>query len=496
MAVKAYDWIGFHADMRPDAVALVDDGRDLTITYGSLEDRTRRLAAWLFGAGVGPGDRVSILAENTTDVFELLFACAKLSAILVPINWRLAAPEVAFIVGDCRPRVFVYEDGFADVAAHVDAPVKLRLGDEFEAAKASTDPAGIGPVTATHDDPWAIMYTSGTTGNPKGAIVTHGMIFWNAINIGHAIGLTHRSTNLNVLPTFHTGGLNLYTTPCLHLGARSINLREFDPGRVLHYLTSGEVTHFFGVPAVYQFLAEHPEWAGAELTGVESWACGGAPMPVALLERYADRGIVIRQGMGMTETSPTVFLTDEEHAMSKAGSVGKPVLHTEIRLVSEDGVDVGVDEIGELWIKGPNVTPGYWERPEANESSFVDGWLKSGDAARRDADGYVYIVDRWKDMYISGGENVYPAEIEQVLFRHDGVLDVAVIGVPDDRWGEVGMAVVIPRVPEAFDADSLIAFCDGKLARYKIPKHVQTIDELPRNAAGKVLKRQLREELG
>jgi len=493
--VPAFDWIGHHADLSPAAVALVDDGRDLTLTYADLEDHSRRLAAWLADNGVGEGDRVALLAGNTTDVFEALFACAKLTAVLVPLNWRLAVPELKFIVDDCRPRVLIFEDTFAEAATRLDSAAKLQLGDDYAAAKDACDPGAVGPVSATHDDPWAIMYTSGTTGHPKGAIVTHGMVFWNAINIGHAVGLTARSTNLNVLPTFHTGGLNLYTTPCLHLGARSINMREFDPGRVLELLESGEVTHFFGVPAIYQFLAEHPGWEGADLNKVESWACGGAPMPVTLLERYADRGVVIRQGMGLTETSPTVFLTDEAHAISKVGSVGKPTLHTEIRVVDESGFDVPVDEVGELWVRGPNVTPGYWERPDANRESFTDGWLHTGDAARIDEDGYVFIVDRWKDMFISGGENVYPAEVEQVLFHHPNVLDVAVIGNPDDRWGEVGTAVVVPRVEASFDAEDLIAFCDGKLARYKIPKHVTVVEELPRNAAGKVLKRKLREEL-
>ena len=493
--VPAFDWIGHHADLSPNAIALVDDGRNLTLTYADLEDQSRRLAGWMAANGVGEGDRVAILAGNTTDVFEALFACAKLTAILVPLNWRLAVPELQFIVDDCRPQVLIYEDTYTDTSEALNAPVKLQLGDDYEGAKAAADPTTVGPVTATHDDAWAILYTSGTTGHPKGAICTHGMFFWNAVNIGHAVGLTAASTNLNVLPTFHSGGLNLYTTPCLHLGARSINLREFDPARVLELLASGEITHFFGVPAIYQFLAEHPGWADADLSRVQSWACGGAPMPIALLQRYADRGVVIRQGMGLTETSPTVFLTDEAHAIAKVGSVGKPALHTEIRIVDEDQNDVGVDEIGELWVRGPNVTPGYWERPDANEASFTDGWLHTGDAARIDADGYVYIVDRWKDMYISGGENVYPAEVEQVLFHHPNVMDVAIIGIADDRWGEVGMAVVVPRETAAFDGDELIAFCEGKLARYKIPKLVTTVAELPRNAAGKVLKRELRESL-
>jgi len=489
----AFDWIGHHADLTPDAVALIDDGRNLTLTYAALDERARRLASWLSGKGVGEGDRVAFLSGNTTDTFEALFACAKLTAILVPLNWRLAVPELQFIVSDCRPAVLIYEDGFADAATQLEVPTKLELGADYEAAKAASSPEAIGKVTATHDDPWAILYTSGTTGHPKGAICTHGMFFWNAINIGHAVGLTAQSTNLNVLPTFHAGGLNLYTTPCLHLGGRSVNLREFDSTVVLRWLVSGEITHFFGVPAIYQFLAEDPDWETADLSKVESWACGGAPMPVALLERYAARGVVIRQGMGLTETSPTVFLTDEAHAMSKAGSVGKPALHTEIRVVDENGADVMANAVGELWVRGPNVTPGYWERPEANESSFTDGWLHTGDAARIDEDGYVYIVDRWKDMYISGGENVYPAEVEQVLFHHPNVLDVAVIGVPDERWGEVGVAIVVPRDLDNFDPADLLTFCRDRLAGYKIPKQVRVTEVLPRNAAGKVLKRELRE---
>ncbi|MDF1595927.1 MAG: long-chain fatty acid--CoA ligase [Acidimicrobiia bacterium] len=496
MAVPAYDWIGFHAGIRPQAVALIDDYTGKRHTFAQLDDRVRSMAAWLAGKGVGEGDRVAFLSGNTIDIFEVLFACAHLKAIIVPLNWRLAVPELQFIIGDCRPQLLIYEDQFQEAVDQLVVPTHLRLGDDYEAALAGADPATAPPVTATHDDPLAIMYTSGTTGHPKGALITHRMFFYNAINIGDAVGLTYKSTNLNVLPTFHTGGLNLYTTPCLRLGGSSVNLREFDPERLLHWLTSGEITHFFGVPAVYQFLAEYEGWETADLSKVESWACGGSAMPVTLLERYAARGIHIRQGMGLTETSPTLFLTDEEHALSKAGSVGKPVLHTAIRVVDEEGTDVPTGDIGELWAKGPNVTPGYWERPEANRESFTDGWLHTGDAARIDEDGYVYIVDRWKDMYISGGENVYPAEVEQTLFRHDNVLDVAVIGVQDERWGESGLAVVVPRNPDAFDPADIIHFCDDKLARYKIPKRAVAVDELPRNAAGKVLKRQLRQELG
>ncbi len=493
--VQAFDWVKHHADVRPAKVALIDDGRDLTITYGDLDDRVSRLAAWLTGVGVERGDRVAFLSENTTDIFETLFACARIGAILAPLNWRLTVPELQFMIADATPRVLIYEKQFAKSAAQLDTPGTLCLGDDFETAKAESDPAAAPTMESTHDDILALLYTSGTTGHPKGAIETIGMFFWNAINIGSEVELTRSSTGLNVLPTFHTGGLNLYTTPLIHLGGTAVILREFDADVVLRWLSSGEITHFFAVPAVYQFLAEHPEWEAADLSAVRSWACGGSAMPVTLLERYGDRGVVIRQGMGLTETSPTLFLTDEEHALSKAGSVGKPALHTEVRIVDEHGVEVPGGEIGELWARGPNVTPGYWNRPEANEESFTDGWLHTGDAARLDRDGYVYIVDRWKDMYISGGENVYPAEVEQVLFRHPNVLDVAVLGVPDARWGEAGVAVIVARDPSTFDPDDILAFAAKQLARYKLPKRVTSVKELPRNAAGKVLKRQLRENL-
>ncbi len=493
-SVQAFDWIAHHGDARPDKVALIDDARALTLTYAELDDRVARLAAWLASRGVGKGDRVAFLSENTTDVFETLFACHRLGAILVPLNWRLALPELEFIVADCEPRVLIHEDQFSETASALRSEVVLSLGDNFEQAKADADPSAVPVVTATHDDPLAILYTSGTTGHPKGAIETNGMFFWNAINIGTEVELTRSSVGLNVLPTFHTGGLNLYTTPLLHLGGTAVNLRGFEAERILHWLTSGRITHFFAVPAVYQFLAEHPDWQDADLSRVLSWACGGSAMPVALLERYAERDILIRQGMGLTETSPTLFLTDEEHALEKAGSVGKTAIHTEIRIVDEAGDDVPTGEVGELWARGPNVTPGYWRRPDATKESFTDGWLHTGDAARMDEDGYVYIVDRWKDMYISGGENVYPAEVEQVYFHHPNVLDVTVIGVPDDKWGESGLAVVVPRDSETFDEAEFLSFADERLARFKIPKAVWIVDAIPRNAAGKVLKRELRRQ--
>jgi fatty-acyl-CoA synthase len=319
------------------------------------------------------------------------------------------------------------------------------------------------------------------------------MVLVNAINISLAIDLTARDTTLNLLPCFHTGGLNLYANPTFYAGGTALVQRTFDAAETLRLLAT-RATAFFGVPAVYLFLSQHPDFAQTRFERMRSWGCGGAPLPLSLLEAFAARGIRIRQGFGMTETGPTVFMVDEAHATAKAGSVGKPQLFVDVRIVDRDGQDVPTGALGELWIKGPGVTPGYWQRPEATAEALAGGWLRSGDVARRDADGYYYIVDRWKDMFISGGENVYPAEIENVLFDHPAVAEAAVIGVPDTRWGEVGRAVVAVKAGHTLTEADLLAFCSGKLARYKLPKSVVFVERLPRNAAGKVLKTDLREQ--
>ncbi len=512
MSIRASDWIAFHADRTPDKLAQIDQATGRRFTYADMHTRAGALAAHLRAHwNVRRGDRLAILAKNSTEYFDFQFACARLGAIMLPLNWRLAEGELRFILGDSGAIGLVYDAEFeARVRALIGASTlhTLRIdhgaGDHaglhnFEAAIASADAVLPPDARATHDDPLIIMYTAGTTGRPKGVLITHGMMLWNAVNITTPTGLNYESVFYGVLPTFHIGGLNLYANPLLHLGGTNVIARQFDAGLTLDTLTDPSlgVTHMFGVPSIYLFLSQHPAFDTADLSRVRSWGCGGAPMPIAVLEQYARRGIIIQLGFGMTETSPTVFLTDRRRALSKPASVGKPLQHTRVRVVRPDFSDTAPGEVGEVVVAGPNVTPGYWNRPDANAESFTidaegERWLHSGDAGMIDDEGCIYIVDRYKDMYISGGENVYPAEVEQVLYQIDGVAEAAVIGVPDEKWGESGMAILVLKPGAALTAEAVIAHCAVHLAKFKVPRQVAFIEALPRNAAGKVLKRELR----
>ena len=503
MSVKAYDWIRHHALRTPDKVASVDLYSERRLTYAEMDQRIGRLAQFLrHTLGVERGDRVAVLSRNSTDIFDIQFACGRLGAIFMPLNWRLALPELEYVLTDSTPRTLIYDGQFADAAEALEGEfvatiVELDCGGgdcAFEYGIAHADGA-VEPEDITHDDISTILYTSGTTGLPKGAIISHGMTFWNAVNMGMTSLVTPKTVCLAFLPLFHTGGLNCYCNIAYHVGGTVVIMREFDPGRALDYLIDPAlgVTHALGVPANFLFMSQQPKFESIDLSGIQIAGIGGAPCALSILEIWEKKGVALQQLYGMTETSPLVLTLDPDDATRKPGSSGKPALHTEVRLVDEAGDDViEPDQVGEIWVKGPNVTPGYWNRPEETAEAIVDGWLKTGDAAYRDAEGYYYIVDRWKDMYISGGENVYPAEVENVIYQLPEVAEVAVIGVPDDRWGEVGQAVVALKAGERLGEADILKHCDGKLARFKQPKSVRFIDALPRNATGKVLKRELR----
>ena len=504
LPVRHYDWIAHFGRRTPDKPAVVDLGSGRTFTYAQFDRRISRLAAHLRDRlNVKRGDRVAVLALNTTDTLEVQFACGRIGAVFLPLNTRLTVPELHYIVGDAAPVLMIHDSELADVALSVaklcGVPSTLLLGPagSYEAAIAAAPPLDRAEIV-TLDDMSTIMYTSGTTGQPKGAIITHGMTFWNCVNLGGPSYISPSTVLLTVLPLFHTGGLNCYTNPVLHAGGTVLIMRAFDPGAALQLISDPArgINQFFGVPSIYQFMAQHPAFAGADFSRLAIGGVGGAPMPVPLLKVWEARGVALQQGYGMTETSPAVLTLDKEDAVRKAGSSGKPVLHTEVRIVRPDGSDAGVGELGELWVKGPNITPGYWNRPDANASSFTDGWLHTGDAARIDDEGFYYIVDRWKDMYISGGENVYPAEVENVLHQLTAIAEAAVIGIPSEQWGETGMAIVAIKPGQAVTEAEIHAHCEANLARFKRPRLINFVDALPRNATGKIHKPTLRKDFG
>ena len=501
--VRAYDWVGHHADARPNKEAVRDLGTSRSFTYAQLDRRVDAMAAYLRSLGIGRGDRVGVLAHNGVEFFDMQFACARTGSIAVLLNWRLTVTELEYIVNDSSPMLLVHDSTFSEAAGElqrrcsIDTLLSIDSSgatNPYEAVISEFDGRSGGRAEMTHDDVVTIMYTSGTTGHPKGAMVTHGMNFWNAVNLGIPGGISLDTVHLNVLPLFHTGGLNCYCNPVLHAGGTVVILKMFDPGEALRILGDPKhgVTHFFAVPAPYQFMMQHPAFDSTDLSRVRAAGVGGAPCALRILETWAARGVNLVQGFGMTETSPGAIFLDPSDALRKIGSTGKALLHTEMRIVTDDGADCGPDEIGELWVAGPHITPGYWNRPDATAASFEGRWLKTGDAARADDEGFVYIVDRWKDMYISGGENVYPAEIENVLYQLAEVAEAAVIGVPSEKWGEVGLAVLALKPGATLDRATVVEHCVPRLAKFKVPHDIAIVEALPRNATGKVLKRELR----
>ena len=504
MTVKHYDWSAYHANVRPNKVAIRDLSSNKELTYSELNIRANKLAGWMQSQGIKKGDRVAILSQNCAEFFELEFACAKIGAIELPLNWRLTKPELEYILKDSTPSALIYDSMFLDISIELQKDCSISsslqidsddLHSEYEEALNGSD-GSHEVVESFQEDLIMIMYTSGTTGHPKGAMINHQMQLYNCINLASPVFVTSESVQLVVLPLFHTGGMNCYANPVLHAGGEIILIKEFEPGLALSIIGNSEygVTHFFAVPAPYQFMMNHPDFDKTDLSGLKVAGIGGAPCAEAILRAWSDRGVSMTQGWGMTETSPGGIGLDAADAERKLGAAGKPLLHTEVKVVDDDGKELPWGEVGELYIRGPNITPGYWNKPEATRDSFEGDWLKTGDAARFDDEGFVYIVDRWKDMYISGGENVYPAEVENVLYQLPQIAEAAIIGVPDERWGETGKAILVLKGGQSLEEKDVISHCLENLAKFKVPQSVEFIEALPRNATGKVLKRTLRDE--
>jgi len=498
-------WLTKREWLNGDREALVDRGRRLT--YRQLNRRVNRLAAWLSKVGLKQGDRCAYLAYNGIEIVELIFAAAKTGVILVPLNWRLAVKELAFILSDSGTEILFFDAEFEktiealkkekglNIKRKVVIGGQVQEGEPYEEALAQgSDEEPDMTERVTLDTPHIIMYTAGTTGLPKGAVLTRGCSFWNAINLELDMYFHPMDRDLLVLPMFHIGGIGLFTLPMIHVGGTVVIQRTFEAGETLRLLRDEKITLFFAVPAIFLFLIQHPGFSAEAFKSVRLVMSGGAPLPVSLVRRYHDAGVVLQQGFGMSEAAPSISTLRRDMALKKAGSIGRALFHLEARVVDENLEDVLPNEIGELVIRGPNVMKEYWKRPEATKEAFAGGWFHSGDMARMDEDGDLYIVDRKKDMFISGGENVYPAEVENAVFELPQVAEVAVIGVRDEKWGEVGRAVVALKAGATLSETQILDFLKGRLAKYKVPKSIVFVDQLPRNAAGKVLKNQLREK--
>lgn len=488
-------WIKKHAQTRGGKIALVEGTRHRT--YKELNDRVNRLV-WLFTNTYQfkKGDRVAVLAFNCIEIIELFFATAKLGLILVPLNIRLSVRELDFMLSDSGAKL-IFVDPELSVQGNALKDSRsiptITLGEDYEDRLSLAEAPEPSADQTDMADQHLILYTSGTTGRPKGAVLTQANAFWNAVNMQVAIGLTKNDNTLTVLPLFHSGGIGLYMVPTIHQGGKVIIQRKFDPDETLTLIETEKITAFFAVPAIFQAILEAKTFAPAKIASVKNMMSGGAPLPTSLIERYKEHGLHLLQGYGSTETSPGILAMDEEAVFTKAGSVGTQLLHCSAVLFNDDGQQVPDGEIGEIWVKGGNVMQGYWQLDEATKEAFHGPWFKTGDLARTDEDGYYFIAGRKKDLIISGGENIYPAEVEDYLTSHPDIKEAAVIGIQDDQWGEIPIAVIVPS--KELEAETIITYCRNGLARYKIPKQVYFKQELPRNAAGKVLKQELHSQL-
>ena len=488
-------WPGRRARMTPDRTALVFEGR--RTSYAELDGRVRRLASVLRHNGVGVGDRVAYLGPNHPAFLETFFATAALGAVFVPLNTRLAAPELTYMLDDSGASVLVFGPEHADVVTRIaERPTltrRIAVAGEYEQLLAGA-PAEPVDVAVALDDTCMIMYTSGTTGHPKGAMLTHGNLTWNCYNLLVDLDLAGDEVALVNAPMFHTAALNHTALPVFLKGGTNVLVARFDPANSYDLIGEHRITLIFGVPAMFQQIALSPRWGTADMSSLRILHCGGAPVPTALIRTYQERGLTFVQGFGMTEASPGVLLLRPEDSVRKAGSAGTPMFFTDVRVVDPAGTETAVGEPGEVIVRGPNVMAGYWQRPDETAQTLDGGWLHSGDVATVDEEGFVTIVDRIKDMIISGGENIYPAEVEAVLYEYPAIAECAVVGVPDQRWGEVGRALVVLREGAAATPEEILGFLDGRLARYKIPRTVVVVDTLARNASGKLLRRALREQ--
>ena len=507
--MHAADLLTNRARLTPDREAVYDFDTNTRYTYKQLNERVNRAANFLTSLGIQKGDRVSFYAHNNIAYLDVLYAVGKIGAVISPLNWRLTVSELVYITNNADPKaIFVgpewagqfnelrVETNIPNIIALEGATIKDALKYDEELAKSSPlEPER--PLDLSSEDTYCLMYTSGTTGRPKGAMIPHRQVMWNVINLAASWGLTENDTTLIFLPLFHTGGLFAYLTPILYLGGKIVLVKLFDADKTLKLLEDENCTVQLGVPTIYQMWHDSDYFKEADLSNMNYFIVGGAPIPKPLMESWIkEKNIVFRQGYGLTEVGPNCFSMTNDEAKLKIGSIGKPIFHSDIRVVDKDGKDVPVSEAGEIIISGPHVCTGYWNNPEATKKALIDGWFYTGDMARVDEDGFFYIAGRAKEMIISGGENIYCAEVEAVFNDHVAVKQCALIGKPHEKWGEVGILVVELKQGKNATEEELIEFSRKYLAKYKIPKEIELVTNMPEVTLGKIDKKALKEKYG
>ncbi|MDW3211130.1 MAG: AMP-binding protein [Reichenbachiella sp.] len=485
------DWISKWAVYSPDKVAVTEYETNQSITYKRLNSQANYLSSRFLNTGCEVNDRILVIAEHSIAYVALFSMAQKTGITLVPVNYRLSAREIEYLIADSNPSYLIAEKKF-DQLIPKSADTKLIWMEELVQELASAAETPFEALDIDENHPLFILYTSGTTGYPKGAIYSHKMLFWNSVNTAQSLELTSSDHTISCMPAFHTGGWNVLLTPLLHRGASVGIMRKFDPDLLLQLLEEEKSQLFMGVPTMLKMMAESEQFEKADLSNMRYFIVGGEALPLSVINTWHSKGVKIRQGYGLTEVGPNLTSLHQDHAERKIGSIGLPNFYTEIRLKSADGEDVKPGEIGELCLSGPLVTPGYWRNEKATKEAIQDGWFRTGDLAKMDNEGFLYIVDRIKCMFISGGENVYPAEVERVLRQMPEIDEAAVVGVADTQWGEVGKAYLTAANGRLPDKDLITTHCAKHMAKFKIPKHIVWLEEMPKNDSGKIDRKKLK----
>ncbi len=500
------DWTGKRALLTPKREAIVDNIQNKRYTFEIMDKRANQVARVLLDSGVQKGDRVGVYSKNRFDFLDILFACGKVGAILAPFNIRLTTPEIEYLLKKTNPSIVFYDpdlrDQFREIRPFLEKKQVVVMGHKMfdsdpDVSSLMTRKASsaVERPTITIDDPYLIVFTGGTTGLPKGAVLSHRLVFWNSVNTIVSWGLRPNDIQPLLFPLFHTGGINVLLMPFYHFGALSIIMGDFNPEETLNVIEREKCTLVIAVPTMFNMISQSPKFKQADFSSVRVFISGGAPCPVAIMEKYWERGKILKMGYGLTEVGPNNFYLPDDAVKERPTSVGFPVFHCDMRIVDDKNQSVKDGQAGELLLRGPHMFSGYWEEPEETAKVITsDGWVHTGDLVLRDSEGFYYIVGRKKDMFISGGENIFPTEIEEILYKHPKISESAVIGVPDEKWGEVGKAFIVLREGESMTEDEIRKYFDGKLARYKIPKYYEFREDLPKSAAGKILKRELEDK--